>query len=81
MQDVLGVFATRAGLAREGKVDENGRPKNPLQLAVTLRTLNKYGGYDARLSMPVQNFLGATLGRLAEVLVYRAVYPQFVDGK
>jgi hypothetical protein len=27
LQDVLGVFATRAGLAREGKVDKNGRPK------------------------------------------------------
>jgi quercetin dioxygenase-like cupin family protein len=81
VQDVLGVFATRAGLAREGKVDENGRPKNPLQLAVTLRTLNKYGGYDASVPIPVQNFLGATLGRFAELLGYRAVYPQYVNGK
>ncbi len=78
VQDVLGVFATRAGLAREGKVDSNGRPKNPLQLGITIRTLNRYGGYDARTPMAVQNFLGATLGRLAEVLGYKAVYPQFV---
>jgi hypothetical protein len=81
VQDVLGVFATRAGLAREGKVDKRGRPKNPLQLAVTLRTLNKYGGYDASVSVGVQNFLGATLGRLAEVLGYKAVYPQYVNEK
>ena len=79
VQDVLGVFATRARLAREGKVDSNGRPKNPLQLGITLRTLNKYGGYDARTPMAVQNFLGATLGWLAKVLGYKAVYPQFVN--
>jgi hypothetical protein len=79
VQDVLGVFATRVGLARDGKVDDNGRPKNLMQLAVTLRTLNKHGGYDARVPIPVQDFLGATLGRLAEVLGYKAVYPQFVN--
>jgi quercetin dioxygenase-like cupin family protein len=79
VQDVLGVFATRAGLAREGKVDENGRPKNPLQLAVTLRLLNKYGGYDASIPMYLQNFLGFTLGWLAERLGYKGVYPQYVN--
>jgi hypothetical protein len=78
VQDVLGVFATRVGLAREGKVDSNGRPKNPLQLGITLRTLNRYGGYDARTPIAVQNFLGATLGRLAQALGYKAVYPEFV---
>jgi hypothetical protein len=78
VQVVLGVFATRADLAREGKVDSSGRPKNPLQLAVTLRTLNKYGGYDARMPMAVQNLLSATLGRLAEVLGYKAVDPKYV---
>jgi hypothetical protein len=78
VQDVLGVFATRAGLARQGKVDRNGRPKNPLQLGITLRTLNKHGGYDARMPIALQNFLGATLGGLAKVLGYKAVYPQYV---
>ncbi|MCL4870044.1 MAG: hypothetical protein KJ063_13855 [Anaerolineae bacterium] len=81
VQDVLGVFATIAGLAREGKVDANGRPKNPLQLAITLRTLAKYDGYDASLPIPVQNFLAATLGWLAKVLGYKAVYPQYVKAK
>jgi hypothetical protein len=81
VQDVLGVFATRVGLAREGKVDKHGRPKNPLQLAVTLRTSNKYGGYDAKVPIAVQNFLGATLGRFAELLGYKAVYPQYVNGR
>ena len=79
VQDVLGVFATRAGLARDGKVDSEGRPKNPLQLAVTLRMLNKYGGYDARMSIGMQDFLASTLGRLAELLGYKAVYPRYVN--
>lgn len=79
VQDVLGVFATRAGLAREGKVDSNGRPKNLLQLGITLKTLNMHGGYDARMPIAVQNFLGATLGGFAKVLGYKAVYPQFVN--
>jgi len=81
VQDVLGVFATIAGLAREGKVDNKGLPKNPLQLAITLRTLSKYGGYDASLPISVQNFLASTLGWLAEVLGYKAVYPQYVNEK
>lgn len=78
VQDVLGVFATIAILARKGKIDPRGRPKHPLQLAATLRTLNKHGGYDARLPIPVQNFLSATLGRFAEMLGYRGVDPHLV---
>jgi hypothetical protein len=53
VQEVLGVFATIAGLARKGKIDSRGLPKNPLQLAATLRTLSKYGGYDRSPPMPV----------------------------
>jgi hypothetical protein len=79
VQDVLGVFATLAGLAREGKVNQHGEPKNPLQLAATLKTLNKYGGYDAKLPRRVQDVLSATLGSLAEALGYKAIYPQFVN--
>jgi hypothetical protein len=81
VQDVLGVFATIAGLAREGKVDRQGRPKSPLQLAATLATLNKHGGYDASLPVAVQRLLAATLGRLAAALGYRGVYERFVDAK
>lgn len=79
VQDILGVFATRAGLAREGKVDKNGHPQSLMQLAVTLRTLNKYGGYNACMPILVQNFLGPTLGWLAERLGYKEVYPQYVN--
>jgi mannose-6-phosphate isomerase-like protein (cupin superfamily) len=80
VQDVLGVFATRADLAREGKVDSQGRPKNPLQLAVTLRILNRHGGYDAHVPIFVQNLIGGTLGRLAEILGYKAVDSKYVNG-
>jgi len=78
VQDVLGVFATLAGLAREGKLDKQGRPTDPFQMAITLRVLCSHGGYDASLPVPVQQFLSATLGRLAGMLGYRAVYPQYV---
>jgi hypothetical protein len=78
VQDVLGTFATIAGLAGRGKIAANGLPKNPLQLAATLRTLTRHGGYDASLPASAQNFIAATLGRLAESLGYRAVYPQFI---
>jgi hypothetical protein len=80
VQEVLGVFATVAGLAREGKIDSTGRPKNPFQLAATIRTLVRHGGYDASLSIGAQDFLAATLGRLAEACGYRAIYPQFING-
>ena len=79
VQDVLGAFATIAGLAREGKVNQRGVPKNPLQLAATLKTLNKYALYDAKLPRRVQDVLAATLGSLAEALGYKAIYPQFVS--
>lgn len=81
VQDVLGLLATSAGLARDGKVDQRGQPKDPLQLAVMLKTLNRCGGYDAKLPIPVQRLLGTTLGSLAEALGYRAIYPQYVGGQ
>lgn len=79
VQEVLGVFATLAGLAQEGKVNTSGEPKNPLQLAATLKTLNKHGGYDAKLPKWLQDMIAATLGSFAEALGYRAIYPQFVN--
>lgn len=78
VQDVLGVFATTAALAREGKCDAQGRPRNPLQLVVTGKLLAQYGGYDNQFPMWFQNFMSATLGRLAEGLGYRAIYPQYL---
>lgn len=81
VHEVLGVFATVAGLARDGKVGADGRPKHPLQLAATLKTLNKHGGYDASIPIPAQRFLSATLGRLAAALGYHGVYERFVGAK
>jgi hypothetical protein len=79
VQDVLGVFATRAGMVREGKVDRS-RFSKTLQLAVTVKTLIKHGGYSAHPSMLMQKFIGGTLGTLAEALGDKAVYPQYVNG-
>jgi quercetin dioxygenase-like cupin family protein len=78
VDDVLGVFATINGLAREGKI-KNGVPAKPLQFAATLRTLTKHGGYDASVPIPVQRALSATVGRFAELLGYRGVYQRYVD--
>ena len=78
VQDVLGVFATIAGLAREQKVDQRGLPKHPLQLAATMRTLVKHQGYDASIPKGMQDVLTATLGRLAERLGYRGVYERYL---
>ena len=77
-QDVLGVFATINGLAREGKVGKRGLPKNPLQFAATLRTLVKHQGYDASVPIPVQRAVAATVGRVAETLGYRSSYPRYL---
>lgn len=80
LHDVIGVFATLNGLAREGRLNGKGLPKNPLQFAATLRTLVKHEGYDAAAPVGAQRFLAATLGRLAETLGYRAVYPRYLTG-
>jgi quercetin dioxygenase-like cupin family protein len=80
VQDTLGSFATMNGLAREGKVDARGLPKDPLQLAATLRTLSKHGGYSTRLPISAQKLLSATLGRIAEAAGYRGVYARYEQG-
>jgi mannose-6-phosphate isomerase-like protein (cupin superfamily) len=77
VQDVLGVFATLNGLAREGKVTAKGLPKHPLQFAATLRTLVQHGGYDASAPRGVQRMIGAILGRFAEALGYRGSDPRY----
>lgn len=78
VSDVLGVFATINGLAREGKIGKKGLPKNPLQFAATLRTLVKHEGFDAAVPIPIQRVTSATLGRLAEALGYRGVYDRYL---
>lgn len=77
VQDTLGAFATINGLAREGKVGATGLPKDPLQLAATVRALGRHGGYSTRLPIVAQKLLSGTLGRLAEVLGYRGAYARY----
>lgn len=77
--EVLGVFATIADLARQGKVDRRGLPKNPLQLAATLRTLTKYGGYDASIPFGLQRLIAGTLGRVAEWAGYQGAAPRYTQ--
>lgn len=78
VQDVMGVFATRAGLVRDDLTDKQGRPKDPLQLAVTLKTLVAHGGFDAGVSIPAQKIIAATVGTLAQLLGYKAVIPKYL---
>jgi uncharacterized RmlC-like cupin family protein len=77
VQDTLGSFATVNGLAREGKVNAEGLPSNPLQLAATLRMLGKHGGYSTQLPVAAQKVLSSTLGLFAEALGYRGRYPGY----
>jgi len=76
-RDVIGAFSTMNELARRGKVNRKGLPRNPLQLAATLRVLIRHGGYDASVPAPAQQLVAATLGRLAGMLGYRGVDPRF----
>jgi mannose-6-phosphate isomerase-like protein (cupin superfamily) len=78
VHEVLGAFATINGLAREGRIGKKGIPKNPLQAAATIRTLTRNGAFDAGLPIPFQLAVGATFGRLAEALGYRAVYDRYL---
>jgi mannose-6-phosphate isomerase-like protein (cupin superfamily) len=75
--DVLGVFATINGLARKGRLNARGLPTHPLQLAATLRTLTRYGGYDASVPAVVQRIASKTLGRLAEGMGYQGADPRY----
>jgi hypothetical protein len=53
-------------------------PKNLLQLAATGRAMTKHGAFDVAMPISLQVGLSATLGRLAEVLGYRAVYDRYL---
>ena len=79
VQDVLGVLATRGGMIREGVAPRSAVGKL-LQQAVTARTVMRHGAYMSRPSVFAQNAIGATLGRLGELLGYRAVHPKYVGG-
>lgn len=77
VQDILGIFATQTGMARDRTRPKKGAAKL-FQEAVTIRTAIKHGNYMASPSMVAQKILGSTLGLLGEILGYRAVYPKYV---
>jgi mannose-6-phosphate isomerase-like protein (cupin superfamily) len=76
VQDILGIFATRTGMARDG-IRLRGFAKLLFQ-ATTIRTAIKHGNYVASPSMSTQKVLGSTLGWLGELLGYRAVQAKYV---
>ncbi|HET9909919.1 MAG TPA: cupin domain-containing protein [Anaerolineales bacterium] len=76
VQDILGIFATRTGLARDG-IRYKGFAKLLFQSA-TIRTAIKHGNYVESPSMSMQKVLASTLGLLGELLGYKAVQPKYV---
>ena len=76
VQDILGIFATRTGMARDG-IRYKGVAKLLFQSA-TIRTAVKHGNYVASPSISMQNLIASTLGLLGELLGYKAVHPKYV---
>ena len=76
VQDILGIFATRTGMARDG-IRYKGFAKLLFQSA-TIRTAIKHGNYVASPSTTMQRVLASTLGWLGELLGYRAVQAKYV---
>jgi quercetin dioxygenase-like cupin family protein len=67
-------FETLAGLARDGKTNRAGSPKNLLQLALILR---HFEGeiYFVQPPLAVQRVILGVLAKVARLLGYRAEYP------
>ena len=77
VQEILGLFATRAGMLRDG-LEPTSRFGQMLQSAVTLRTAIRHGNYMAEPSIPKQKSIAATLGVLGATLGYRTVHAKYV---
>lgn len=67
-------FETLVGLARYGKTNKTGVPKNPLRLALVLRDYED-GIYLARPPLTVRRMISGVLAKVAWLLGYRAEYP------
>jgi quercetin dioxygenase-like cupin family protein len=67
-------FETLAGLARDGKTDSAGAPKNPLLLALIMREYEDEI-YFVRPPLFVQRVVFGALAGVARLLGYRAEYP------
>ena len=67
-------FETLARLARDGKTNKAGAPKNPLQLALILREFEDEI-YFVRPPLVVQRVILGALAFIGRLLGYRAEYP------
>ena len=67
-------FETLAGLARDGKTNRAGAPRDPLLLALVLHEYEDEI-YFVRPPLAVQKLVFGALARVARLLGYRAVYP------
>ena len=76
VQDILGIFATRTGMARD-RIRCKGFAKL-LFLSATIRTAIKHGNYVAKPSIVAQKVISSTLGLLGEFLGYTAVQAKYV---
>jgi mannose-6-phosphate isomerase-like protein (cupin superfamily) len=79
VQDILGIFATRTGMERDGTAPSSGFGR-AMQQAVTLRTAIRHGNYMGVPSAGAQRAVAATLGVLAAALGYRAVRSEYTAG-
>lgn len=71
-------FSTMFGLAKEGKANAEGVPKNPLQLMMILNLFRQHGGYLSGLPAPVQDVIMAGGAALGQVLGYRPWYERYL---
>ena len=67
-------FEALAGLARDGKTNRAGAPKNPLMLALVLHAFDEEI-YFVRPPLLVQKVIFGALAGLARLLGHRAEYP------
>jgi quercetin dioxygenase-like cupin family protein len=67
-------FEALAGLARDGKTNRAGAPKNPLRLALVLREFEEEI-YFVRPPLAVQRVILGALAFIARTLGYRDEYP------
>jgi quercetin dioxygenase-like cupin family protein len=67
-------FETLAGLARDGKTNRAGAPRNPLLLALVLHHFEEEIFF-VRPPLAVQRVIFGSLARVARLLGYRAEYP------
>ena len=79
VQDILGMFATRFGMERDGTAPSSGVGR-ALQQAATLRNAVRHGNFMGAPSIAAQKTVAATLGVMAEALGYRAVHRRYVGG-